>query len=125
VRKFRIGGALTFDFFPDIERQPGIGIAVQGIYYRYKYGYGQLETSAIPYIHKRFYGADGNAIEPYFALPFGPAFRSGTYHWQTQVVLGAIYSRENSDLHFVSEVGVNVNKAESYISGGILFQPTQ
>jgi hypothetical protein len=125
VRRFRVGGALSFDFFPDIDDQPGIGIATQAIYYRYKHARGQLEVAAIPYVHKRFHNGTGSTVEPYFALPIGPAFHSGEYHWQTQVVLGAIFNQAGSDLHFVGEVGVNVNKTESYISGGLLYQPSQ
>jgi hypothetical protein len=123
-RRFRIGGAMTFDFFPDIDSQPGIGIATQAIYYRYEHARGQLEVAGIPYVHKRFHNGAGSTIEPFFALPTGPAFHSGEYHWQTQVVLGAIFNQTGSDLHFVGEVGVNVNKTESYVSGGLIFQPS-
>lgn len=122
-RKFRIGGAVTFDFFPDVDDQPGIGIATQAIYYRYKGDFGQLELAAVPYAHKVFYNGEGNQIEPFLAVPVGPAFNSGKYQWQTQVVLGALFHKDNSALHFVGEVGVNVNKTESYVSGGILYQP--
>jgi hypothetical protein len=123
VRKFRIGGGLSFDFIPDVDTQPGIGIGTQAIYYRYDHDVGQLEVSAVPYIHKSFGNGRGNTIEPFFALPFGPAFNSGNYHWQATVVLGAIYHQKGSAVRFISEVGVNVNKTESYISGGILYQP--
>jgi hypothetical protein len=34
-----------------------------------------------------------------------------------------MFNRANTDLHLIGEVGVNVNKAESTISGGVLFQP--
>lgn len=122
-RKFRIGGAATFDIFPDVDDQPGMGIATQAIYYRYKDSFGQLEVAAIPYVHKVFFNGKGNEVEPYLAIPVGPAFNSGQYHWQTQVVLGALFRKENTNLHFIGEVGVNVNKTESYFSGGILYQP--
>ncbi len=122
-RKFRVGAAITFDFIPDVDLQPGIGIALQSIYYRYRGDYGQMEVTAVPYIHKVFHSGKGDRIEPFLAVPVGPAFRSGEYHWTTQVVLGAIYHPGNSATRFISEVGVNVNKTESYISGGILFQP--
>jgi len=122
-RKFRIGGALTFDFFPDVDDQPGIGIATQAIYYRYKAGFGQLEVTAIPYLHKAFSNGQGNQVEPFLAVPIGPAFVSSKYHWQTQVVLGAFFRQDNAHIQYVGEVGVNVNKTESYISGGILYQP--
>jgi hypothetical protein len=123
VQNFRVGGGITFDFIPDMDTQPGMGIGLQGIYYRYKGDYGQLETSVVPYIHKMFGNGKGETVEPYVALPFGPAFRSGQYNWQTQVVLGAIYHQEHSPVRFIGEAGVNVNKTESYISGGILYQP--
>lgn len=123
VRRFRIGASFTFDFFPDVGDQPGMGIATQGVYYRYKGGFGQLETALIPYLHKSFHRGSGDQIEPYFAIPIGPAFRSGEYTWTTQVVMGAIYRRTDTDIQFVGEVGVNVNKTESYVSGGILYQP--
>lgn len=122
VRNFRIGGGMTFDFIPDIEGQPGVGVGLQGIYYRYKFG-GQLETAVTPYIHKSFENGKGNSIEPFLALPFGPAFRTGDYNWQTQVVIGGIFHRGSSPVRFVGEVGVDVNKSESYLSGGVLYQP--
>lgn len=123
VRNFRIGGGFTFDFIPDVETQPGVGVGFQEIYYRYNQGVGQLETSVVPYIHKQFSNGKGSSIEPFLAVPFGPAFRTGQYNWQTQVALGAIFHEEHSVLRFIAEVGVNVNKTESYFSGGILYQP--
>src|SRR5262245_14438585 len=33
-RKFRIGGAYTLDFIPDLEGQLGTGIAIQGYFYK-------------------------------------------------------------------------------------------
>lgn len=123
VRNFRIGGGLTFDFIPDVETQPGMGVGAQAIYYRYKYGVGQLETSLVPYAHKLFANGKGSTIEPFVALPFGPAFRSGSYHWQAQVVLGAIFHETGSQVRYIGELGVNANKTESYFSGGLLYQP--
>jgi hypothetical protein len=123
VRGFRIGGGMTFDFIPDVDSQPGIGVGLQGIYYRYKYSVGKLETSVVPYIHKQFSNGKGSSIEPFFSLPFGPAFRSGSYDWISQVVLGAIFHEDHSAIRYIGEVGVNVNKTESYFSGGVLYQP--
>lgn len=123
VRNFRIGGGMTFDFIPDMENQPGLGVGLQGIYYRYKGGVGQLETSIVPYIHKNFGNGQGNFIEPFLAVPFGPAFHSGKYDWLATVALGAIFHEDKSPVRFIAECGVNVNKTESYFSGGILYQP--
>lgn len=123
VRNFRIGGGFTFDFIPDVDTQPGIGIGFQGIYYRYKDGVGQLETAAVPYLHKMFSNGEGSSIEPFVALPVGPAFRAGNYNWQAQLVLGAMFHEDNSLIRYIAELGVNMNRSESYISGGILYQP--
>ena len=84
VRNFRAGGGFTFDFIPDMDTQPGFGIGAQAVYYRYKGsslapGFGRLETALVPYVHKSFGNGRGNIIEPFLAIPFGPAFRSGTY----------------------------------------------
>ncbi len=123
VRNFRIGGGLTYDFVPDLDTQPGFGLGAQAIYYRYKYGVGRLEVSAVPYIHKLFGNGKGETVEPYLAVPFGPAFRDGTYDWQTQLVLGAMFHQEHAPIRIIGEIGVNLNKSESYFSGGILYQP--
>ena len=123
VRTFRIGAGMTFDFIPDIDTQPGIGLGVQGIYYRYHDDYGRLETSLVPYIHKTFENGKGQSIEPFLALPFGPAFHSGNYDWQSQMAIGAIVHQGHSPLRFIGEVGVDLNKSESYLSGGLLYQP--
>jgi hypothetical protein len=123
IRTFRIGGGMTFDFIPDVEGQPGLGVGLQGIYYRYRGSVGQLETSVVPYVHKMFGNGKGSTIEPFLAVPFGPAFRSGEYFWQTQVALGAIFHQGQSAVRFIGEVDVDVNKSESVISGGILYQP--
>ncbi len=122
-RQFRVGTAVTFDFIPDVELQPGFGVALQSIYYRYRNDRGQMEVAAVPYLHKTFSDGAGNRVEPFIAIPFGPAFYSGDYHWTTQIALGAIYHPAGAKTRFVSEVGVSVNKTESYISGGILFEP--
>lgn len=123
VRNFRIGAGMTFDLIPDVESQPGLGFGLQGIYYRYKSRGGVLETSVVPYVHKMFSNGKGETLEPFFALPFGPAFHSGDYYWQTQVALGVIYHKNESPLRFIGEIDVDVNKSETVISGGILYQP--
>jgi hypothetical protein len=121
-RRFRIGGNLTFDFFPDIDKQPGIGIAAQGLYYRLHVNdvdSGQFEVSGIPYIHKAFQ-ASGYEIQPFFGIPFGMGFSGGEYQWFSQVVIGALY-KQNEHIRFSTEFGFNINHSESYISGGIIY----
>jgi hypothetical protein len=122
IKKFRAGASLTFDFIPDLEQQPGIGIALTGIYYKYR-SFGQMDVTTAPYVHKAFYNGDGNQIDPFFSFPIGPEFRSGNYNWAATVVVGAKFKQKDMKFHFVGEVGVSVNKAETYVSGGVIFYP--
>src|SRR5262245_53515947 len=81
-RRFRVGADMIFDFFPDFPGQPGVGVALQGLYVRVpppgqpsssSDSIGQGEWTAIPYIHKAvpMKSSAGNEIEPYLAVPFG------------------------------------------------------
>jgi hypothetical protein len=122
-RRFRIGGNFTFDFFPDIDNQPGIGIAVQGLYYRLNIAgmdSGQFELTGIPYIHKAFKAAGGYEIQPFFALPFGIAFNSGNYNGLTQAVIGVLY-KQSEHVRFSTELGFNINHTETYLSAGVIY----
>ncbi|HCM39876.1 MAG: hypothetical protein A2Z97_03495 [Bdellovibrionales bacterium GWB1_52_6] len=117
-RKFRFGGNVVFDFFPDIEDQPGIGIAAQGIYYRLP-NVGQFEATAIPYIHKSFVSG-ANEIEPFVAIPFGMAFSEGKYKAISSVVLGSMF-KGSEQIRYSMEFGIAVNHADSYLSGGFTY----
>ena len=44
-RQFRVGANFTFDIFPDMGNQPGIGVAFQGLYLSFQNA-GALETTA-------------------------------------------------------------------------------
>jgi hypothetical protein len=122
-RKFRAGGNLVFDFFPDIEGQPGIGIALQSVYYRLKESSqdkGQLELTAIPYIHKAFVLPQGSEVEPFFSLPIGAGFSSGRYRAISTVTVGALF-KNNEHIRYTLELGVAVNNTDSYVSGGFTY----
>ncbi len=117
-RKFRIGGNLTFDFFPDIEKQPGIGLAVQLLYQRLRDN-GQLEISLIPYIHKSFI-KDASRVDPFVAVPFGWAFQNGQYKPISTLTIGGIFHLSES-IRTIAEFGIAINNAETYASGGIAY----
>ncbi|MBC7692813.1 MAG: hypothetical protein H7222_13715 [Methylotenera sp.] len=126
-RQFRAGGNFTFDLFPDIEAQPGIGLATQALYYRLKPSeqvnvMGQLDLTATPYIHKTFINPDGTEIEPFLAIPFGLGFSGGQYKAITSAAVGTII-KSSPNLRYVLELGININHSESYVSGGIAFYP--
>ena len=121
-RRFRFGGNMTFDFIPDVESQPGIGIAVQGVYYKLPVD-GRFELTGIPYLHKNFI-TKGNEVDPFLAIPIGMGFSSGTYRVISNVVVGAIFKNPSIEkFRFSLELGINVNHSESYISGGAIFYP--
>ena len=117
-RRFRAGGNFTFDFFPDLEGQPGIGIAAQGLYVRLK-DRGAMELTAIPYLHKSFVTGT-NEVEPYLAVPFGFSFSNGNYNPISSVVVGSLF-KSNEHFRYVVEFGIAVNRTDSYISGGFVF----
>jgi len=119
-RGFRFGGDLVFDFFPDIQGgQPGIGLAVQGMYIR-TFDIGNFEATAIPYLHKTFVSGK-NEVEPFFSFPFGLRMRSdGVYVWPSTVVVGAMF-RGSDRVRYVLELGVNVANSETYCSGGLTY----
>lgn len=121
-RRFRVGGNVTFDFFPDIDKQPGIGVAVQGIYYRLHINdmdSGQFELTGIPYIHKAFI-SNGQEVQPFFALPVGIAFNGGNYNGLTQAVIGVLY-KQSDHVRFSTELGFNINHSETYLSVGVIY----
>lgn len=118
-RKFRIGGNLTWDFVPDIEGQPGIGLATQALYYRVP-DTGRLELTGIPYIHKNFPQEGEQGIDPFFALPIGFAFSEGNYQAISTAVVGALW-KKSEHLSYSTEMGININHATTYFSGGIIY----
>ncbi|MDR3608322.1 MAG: hypothetical protein P4M08_13205 [Oligoflexia bacterium] len=119
-RRFRVGGNLVFDFVPDVQNQPGIGIAVQPIYYRLPNA-GMLEVTGIPYIHKAF-NTGGATVDPFVAFPIGFDFSDGNYNVTSTLALGANF-KETEHVTYTLEVGVEMNHSESYISGGVTYYP--
>ncbi len=119
--RFRLGFDLTFDIFPDVDRQPGIGLLTRAIYYRYPVS-GELRILGAPYIHKAFTLDDKSVLEPYVAVPAGFGFDNGTYHGLGQLVLGSMYQNMEK-FRYNFELGINLGNAETYISGGITYYP--
>ena len=117
-KNFRIGGGVVWDFFPDIDQQPGIGLGTQAVYYRHR-DFVRLELTAIPYIHKAFKMGD-SVVEPFAAFPFGLGFRSGGYDGLLSVAVGTIFGQSNQ-LRFVVELGVDVDHSDTYLAGGVSF----
>lgn len=120
-RLFRLGTAMTFDFFPDIEGQPGVGLAAQATLQQLPLVWG-TEILAIPYIHKTFTTRE-TEVEPYLAIPVGLAlYFDGTYRPVASFVLGGIF-KATTQFRFVAELGVGILASETYLSGGVVFTP--
>jgi hypothetical protein len=120
-RNFRIGGDLVWDFFPDIDRQPGIGLLTRAVYYRIP-NTGRLDIFGAPYIHKALMTSGHDEIDPFFAVPLGVEFDNGNYHATSQLVFGSMF-KASEQIRYSLEVGVNLNYTDTYISGGITFYP--
>ena len=121
-RQFRVGGSANFDFFPDTDRQPGIGVATRAIWYQLPNN-GQLELQAIPYIHKSFHNSTGGAdVDPFLAVPIGYAFATGNYTPISSIALGCNF-KQTEHITYIAELGVNINSSESTVSGGLVWQP--
>ncbi|RYZ70559.1 MAG: hypothetical protein EOP09_05895 [Proteobacteria bacterium] len=120
-RHFRIGAAYTFDFFPDMQGQPGIGLALQGMYYRYSGNRGQFEPTFIPYLHKEFRNNTGGSVEPFVAIPMGMEFKDGESDFIATLVLGTKFKTSNPSITYIGELGANLSETETYVSGGVVF----
>jgi hypothetical protein len=120
-RNFRIGGDIVWDFFPDIDRQPGIGLLTRAVYYRIP-NTGRLDIFGAPYVHKAMMTSGKDEIDPFFAIPIGEEFSEGTYRTTTQLVFGSMF-KATEQLRYSLELGINLNYTETYISGGITFYP--
>ncbi|MBL7716475.1 MAG: hypothetical protein JNL01_13500 [Bdellovibrionales bacterium] len=130
-KNFRFGGNLTFDFFPDIQGQPGIGMAVQGIYYRTpaptqadaSATIGLLDLVGIPYIHKTFKMSGSDEIEPFFAVPLGLQLSDGRYTGQGSLVFGTLFTN-HPKFRYSMELGIGVSSnTQSYFSAALIYVP--
>ncbi len=127
-RRFRVGGNASFEFFPDSQGQPGVGLAAQVLYMRIPTTLdtssnsdttGVTELTAIPFIHKTF-NAGGKEIDPFLAVPFGLVFDNGSYRSLFTVVIGSGF-KATENLWYTMEFGIAVNHTETYFSGGITY----
>lgn len=116
---FRIGAAAIFDFFPDLEDQPGIGLATQLMYYRVPKDLGLVDFRVIPYVHKSF-KSTSSTFEPFIAFPIGFGILDGDSMGLSQLVLGSIFHSTESMLWSV-ELAVPINNTDTQFSGGVTF----
>lgn len=117
-RFFRAGGFFSWDLFPDINNQPGVGFAAGALFVQLN-STGTAEITGVPYIHKTFFTQKGK-IEPFFAFPFGLSLSNSTYKYLSSLSFGSFFHL-NEHFSNVVELGVALNNTNTYISGGIIY----
>ncbi len=127
-KQARAGAALTFDFFPDLDKQPGLGVTLQGDFLHAPLLNrasdsttlaSQVDLLAIPYLHKALI-FQGNEVDPFVALPTGLLFQGGLYRTKLMVVAGAMF-RITDQVRTSLEAGIAASNADSYFSGGLTY----
>ncbi len=132
-RRFRIGAVTTYDFFPDVDGQPGIGLGLQGMWSRVSVRsagtgvttggdtetQGRFDLSAMPYLHNRFANPGGD-VEPYLAIPVGFSLRDGRFQASTAVAIGSFFHMSRQ-IQYSLELNVGGGNAETILSGGMVY----
>jgi hypothetical protein len=123
TRGFRLGATAAFEFFPDLESQPGIGLTLEPLYVRAiardGTASGRLELKVTPYLRKAFQTGTFR-FEPYLAVPFGMALQDSLYKGISSFVVGSQFPTSDK-VKFNTELGMAINNTESYFSGGVAF----
>jgi len=119
-RRFRAGGYAVFDFFPDVENQPGIGVAAQAYYYRLRTNHHRGEYSLVPYVHKSFLTSEQKQVDPFIAIPFGlvDSFKSSGFF--SQLAIGSFF-KQNEWLNIILEFDINIENSYTSFSSGVVF----
>lgn len=121
---FQLGGLVKWVPFPDLESQPAIG-AEAGVILARIGGLNQYSLRIHPLISKRIETEIGD-VTPYGALPLGLTVESGDRTESfvpIQLVGGAELKPLNTkNWSFIAEVGLNVQRSFSFISGGVMYR---
>lgn len=118
---FRLGGELVYNFFPDADGQFGVS-AIGSMVYLKRLGNGGVQSRLAPMIHKKL-GVGGYETTLYLAVPFYFEARSGTSTSGSQVAFGSLFDiSRGSRTYLATELGLNINKSESYLLLGIGFR---
>ena len=121
---FQIGGLVKWVPFPDLEGQPAIG-AEAGVILARIGGLNQYSVRIHPLISKRIETEIGD-VTPYGSLPLGLTVESGNRSESfvpVQLVGGAELKPLNTkNWSFIAELGLNVQRSFSFVSGGIMYR---
>ena len=119
--RFRAGGAATFDFYPNEGDQPGLGLALQGVYTDTTRG-GMWSFSGTPYLHQTFAMQNMIPIEPFLALPLEQQiFTSKTSsQLQASFIVGSFF-HYGEHWSSVLELGIGITQVMTVFSGGLIY----
>jgi len=118
---FKVGGSATFDFYPNTAEQPGLGLAIQGIFTKTKTE-GMWSLSAAPYFHKTLAIPGMIPVEPFIALPLEQRiFNSkSTSPFQMSFIVGTFF-HYGEHWSSVLELGIGITQVMAIFSGGLIY----
>jgi hypothetical protein len=120
-RRFRLGGTLDIEYFPDVSWQPGLATPITFLYTRFRNA-GNAALFVTPLIYKTFHSRDGVGFTPFIGLPIGWNARQSTLRGFTQISVGTMFVPRNlASWRFSAEAGFNLHQSYTYISGGLTF----
>ncbi len=122
-RGFRLGATADFDWFPDVDHQPGIATPFTLLYNQLG-GDNVISYYFSPLVYKSFKGEAAEYI-PFISVPFGWTIRNSRNTNFSQFVMGSMFKSPGMQyFRFSVEAGFNMNKSYSYISGGVTWYPS-
>ena len=120
VIDFNVGATFKYVPFPDIERQPAIGIRAGGFFAR-KSDENILTAQVAPLFSKKV-NTESGLFTPYAAFALDFTNTKERNFTGTQFVFGSEYKTPDiPKMYFGLEVGLNLNDSYSYVSGTVTF----
>lgn len=118
--QYQAGAMYKYVPYPDVAGQPAIG-GQAGVLFSRVNGENEISLRAAPLVSKRFDTKYGD-VTPYGSVPFGITSRSSETFVPIQLAGGAELRPDwNKNLRIYGELGVNVNRAFSYLSAAVAY----
>ncbi|MCM2280997.1 MAG: hypothetical protein NDI61_04035 [Bdellovibrionaceae bacterium] len=118
---FQLGAFYKWIPFPDSEGQPAIGGSA-GVLYGRAGDETELSLRFHPLVSKHFETEIGD-LTPFVSLPLGITTRDDDTFVPIQLAVGSEWKTLNwENLRFMAELGLNINKAFSYLSFGLVYE---
>lgn len=112
---FLAGGYVKWVPFPDVEKQPAVGLIAGALYAHYEH-INEISLRVAPFISKKF-GFEFGDLTPYFALPMGLRSADSSTQVPVQASFGAEFRPSAFEkINFLAEMGFDVVKAFPYFS---------